>query len=61
MDVDQFKHKVREGRIGVDRLVELGVTLPRALRAAKRRIEELEKKLRGSPMVPPTPLLKTQP
>ena len=49
MDVEQFKDDVREGRIDADRLVDLVVTLQRELQAAKRRIEELEKKLGGSP------------
>ena len=58
MDVEQFKDDVREGRIDADRLVDLVVTSQRALQAAKqqldqakRRIEELEKKLGGSPTV----------
>jgi len=45
MDVEQFKEDVRAGRIDVDRLVELIVTLQRQLQEARRRIEELEKKL----------------
>lgn len=48
MDVEQFKTDVREGRVDVDRLVELVVTLQRELQASKRRIEELERKLGGS-------------
>lgn len=48
MDVEQFKEDVRSGRIGVDRLVELVVTLAQKLERAERRIEELEKKLGGS-------------
>ena len=48
MDVEQIKEDVRQGRIDVDRLVELIVTLERQLHAAKRRIEELEQKLGGS-------------
>lgn len=47
-DVKQLKEDIREGRIDADRLVELVVTLQRALQEAKRRIEELEKKLGGS-------------
>ena len=53
MDVEQFKDDVREGRIGVDRLVDLVMTLQRQLQAANRRIEEWEKKFGG----PPTTLL----
>jgi len=49
MDVEQFKDDVREGRIDADRLVDLVVTMQRELQAAKRRIEELEKKLGGAP------------
>jgi hypothetical protein len=49
MDVEQFKDDVRQGRIDGDRLVELVVTLQRQLQSARRRIEELEKKLGGSP------------
>jgi transposase len=50
-DVKQLKEDIREGRIDADRLVELVVTLQRALHEAKRRIEELEKKLDGSATV----------
>ena len=49
MDVEQFKDDVREGRIDADRLEDLVVTLQRQLQAAKRRIDELEDKLGGSP------------
>jgi transposase len=45
MEVEQFKQDVREGRIDVNRLVELVVTLNRRLQAANRRVEELERKL----------------
>jgi transposase len=45
MDVEQIKEDARSGRIGVDRLVELIVSLQRQLQAAQRRIEELEKRL----------------
>jgi transposase len=50
-DVKQLKEDIRAGRIDADRLVELVVTLQRALHEAKRRIEELEKKLDGSATV----------
>ena len=50
-DVKQLKEDIRAGRIDADRLVELVVTLQRALQEAKRRIEELEKKLGGSATV----------
>ena len=46
-DVGQLRQDVREGRIEAERLVDLIVTLRRELRDAKRRIEELEKKLGG--------------
>ncbi len=62
MDVEQFKDDVREGRIDADRLVDLVVTLQRGLQQAKRRIEELEKKLGGSPtqkiVLTPAPSLR---
>jgi transposase len=40
---DQLKQDVLEGRIGVDRLVDLVLTLQRQLQAANQRIAELEK------------------
>lgn len=53
---EQLKRDVREGRIGAERLVDLLVSAQRQLQAAvqeleqaKKRIEELEKKLGGSP------------
>ncbi len=49
MDVEQIKDDVRRGRIDLDRLVELIVTLERQLQAAKQRNKELEHKLGGSP------------
>ena len=49
MDVEQFKDDVRAGRITVDRLIELVVMSQRELQAAKQRIEELERRLGGSP------------
>jgi transposase len=52
--INQLKQDVREGRIDVDRLVDLVVTLQRQLQAvtqqleaAKQRIEELEKQSGG--------------
>jgi len=45
--IDQLKQDVREGRIDVDRLIDVLVSLQRQLEAAKRRIEELEKKRGG--------------
>jgi transposase len=50
-DVQQLKDDVREGRIDGDRLVDLVVTLQRELQEARRRIEELEKKIGGSATV----------
>ena len=48
--IDQLKQDVREGRIGIDRLIDVIATLQRQLEAAKQRIDELEKKSGG-----PTP------
>src|SRR5450755_3003569 len=54
--IEQLKQDVRDGRIGVDRLIDVIVTQQRKLEAAlqeltsaKQRIEELEKKLGGPP------------
>jgi hypothetical protein len=38
---EQLKQDVRDGRIDLDRLIEVIVTLQRQLEAAKQRIEEL--------------------
>ena len=45
--IDQLKEDVRQGRIDVDRLIGVIVSLQRQLEAARQRIEELEKKLGG--------------
>src|SRR4051812_25500032 len=49
--IEQLKQDVREGRIGVDRLIDVIVTQQRQLesalqqlKSAKQRIDELEKK-----------------
>ena len=42
--IEQLKQDVREGRIGVDRLIDVIEMQQRQLQAALRRIEELEKK-----------------
>ncbi|MDQ1242661.1 MAG: hypothetical protein QG550_1913 [Pseudomonadota bacterium] len=47
-DVERLKEDVRSGRIDAERLVDLVVTLQRHLQEARRRIEELEKKLGGA-------------
>ena len=47
-DVERLKEEARAGRIDVDRLIDLVVTLQRQLQDARRRIEELEKKLGGA-------------
>jgi transposase len=47
--IEQLKQDVRDGRIDVDRLIDVIVTQQRQLQAAKQRIEELEKKLGGPP------------
>jgi hypothetical protein len=49
MDAEQLKQDVREGRIGLERLVDLIGMLQRQLDRANKRIEELEAKLGGSP------------
>ncbi len=42
--IDQLKQDVREGRIDVERVIDVLVSLHRQLEAAKQRIEQLEKK-----------------
>jgi transposase len=49
--IDQLKEDMRQGRVDVDRLIDVIVTLQRQLEAARQRIEELEKKL-GGPATP---------
>src|SRR5271155_4153499 len=46
--IEQLKQDVREGRIGVDRLIDVIEMQQRQLQAALRRIEEFEKKAGGS-------------
>jgi transposase len=53
---EQLKQEVREGRIDLDRLVELVVTLQRQLQAAQQRIDTLEKQLGGSAPTTATPV-----
>ena len=50
-DIERLKQNVREGRIPADRLVVVVVRLQRELQAARRRVEDLEKKLGGSATV----------
>ena len=45
--IEQLKQDVREGRIGVDRLIDVIEMQQRQLQSAHRRIEELEKKTGG--------------
>lgn len=52
--IEQLKQDVRQGRVDVDRLIDVIVTLQRQLEAARQRIEELEKKM-GGPATPATP------
>jgi transposase len=47
--IEQLKQDVRDGRIDVDRLIEVIATLQRQLEAAKQRIAELEKNAGGPP------------
>jgi transposase len=49
MDVGQLKQDVVSGRIPVDRLIDLIVTLQRELQVAKQRIEQLERQQGGPP------------
>src|ERR1700678_854776 len=51
--VEQLKQDLRDGRVEVERLIDVIVSLQRQLEAAKKRIEELEKKA-GAPMSPAT-------
>jgi len=51
--IDQLKQDVRDGRVDVDRLIDLLVTLQRQLEAARQRIDELEQKP-GGPGTPAT-------
>src|SRR5476649_1239225 len=46
--IEQLKQDVREGRIGVDRLIDVIEMQQRQLQSALRRIEELEKKAGGA-------------
>lgn len=48
MDAEELKREVREGRLGLEQLVELIGMLQRQLRAAQQKIAELEKKLDGA-------------
>ena len=57
--IEQLKEDVRQGRVDVDRLIDVIVSLQRQLEAARQRIEELEKKL-GGPGAP-TPAKVDQP
>jgi transposase len=50
--IEQLKQDVRDGRIDLDRLIDVIATLQRQLAAAKQRIEELEKKSDGPPSSP---------
>jgi len=43
--IEQLKQDVREGRIGLDRLVDLVATSQRQLQAANQRIDELQKQI----------------
>lgn len=45
--IEQLKEDVRQGRVDLDRLIDIIVSQQRQLEAARQRIEELEKKLGG--------------
>jgi transposase len=47
--IETLRQDVQAGRIGIDRLIDMIVSLQRQLQAANQRIEELEKKLGGPP------------
>ena len=51
--IEQLKQDVRDGRIDIQRLIDVIATLQRQLEAAKQRIKELEKKS-GGPTPPAT-------
>ena len=53
--IEQLKQDVRDGRIDVNRLIDVIVMQARQLEAAKQRIEELEKKLGEPPRLRPRP------
>lgn len=57
--IEQLKEDLRQGRVDVDRLIDVIVSLQRQLEAARQRIEELEKKS-GGPGTP-TPAKVDQP
>lgn len=48
--IEQLKEDLRQGRVDVDRLLDVIVSLQRQLEAARQRIEELEKKSGGPGM-----------
>jgi hypothetical protein len=47
--IEQLKRDVRDGRVGLDRLIDVIVTQQRQLEAARQRIEELEKNAANPP------------
>lgn len=49
MDVEQLKKDVREGRVDLERLVEVIAALQRQLQTANQRLAELEKQCGGGP------------
>jgi transposase len=56
--IEQLKQDLREGRIHIDRLIDVIATLQRQLDAAKQRIAELEKNA-GGPTPPVTAKVET--
>ncbi len=53
--IEQLREHVRQGRIDVDRLIDVIVSQQRQLEAARQRIGELEKKLGGPGSAAATP------
>ncbi len=59
--IEQLREHVRQGRIDVDRLIDVIVSQQRQLEAARQRIGELEKKLGGPGSAAATPAKIDQP
>ncbi len=57
--IEQLKQDIREGRVSLERLIDVIVTQQRQLEAARQRIEELEKNSANPP--PPAAAKVDQP